>query len=237
MAVSSDFDVFSVFNSNDNGTNDSDDEMDKIIGSSYHLEQTNVWFGQLPDVDLKFRALRQHLDNNISTTIKSNEAELEMKIDKIRELQNNIFKLQFKRFIIHEHKDETNNDIKNNNDNNTGRRQAFANEIFAEIKSERIKKNSNNMESKENVTQNNSTNNMNNADDIRNKTHYQDILDSFNMDENETNDLLQKLKKTTDKMYVIEYLFFVMFLTFLSIYVYIFFRKELNEIALGRQRK
>ena len=136
---------------------------------------TNVWFSQLPDVESRFRKLREHLNNNIPHEHKTDKQEddIEKRIDEIREKQNEIFRKQFKLLTKQEIINKKNSNSKNDDDKKENR----------------------------------------NTSDIRlQQGKYQDISQTFEIEQSTTDELLKQLRVTAKKM------------------------KELNEIALGKHQ-
>ena len=216
--------------------------------ASYN-EHSTALFSQMHEVENRFRLLREHLNGNIPHDIKANEQEMEDRIEKIRHLQNDIFKMQFKQFSVHEFKAKEKNDdpfnIHNNNSSgsfNKPRHSKSAqklkpqktkssesmmkeskidnDDIELEIEEKAIgainhnrKKSS--IGDKDYINPFEDDNDDDKGDDYEHQNYakYQDILDSFEIEQNTTKQLLKKLKETTAKM------------------------KELNDLALGKHRQ
>eukprot|EP01084_Bolivina_argentea_P139740 245805_1 len=200
--------------------------------NQYYNDQSTTLFSQMHEVEIRFRALREHLNGNIPHDIKANEQEMEDRIEKIRHLQNDIFKMQFKQFSVHEFKAKSKDKYEDPFD------------VGININSKNKQKNkSNKMKNKNKENKDSKINDINNIeieekksndndkqpnnpfldeededafDDEKNEdlhddqyAKYQDILDSFEIEQNTTTTLLKKLRATTTKM------------------------KELNDLALG----
>ena len=192
-------------------------------------EHSTALFSQMHEVENRFRLLREHLNGNIPHDIKANEQEMEDRIEKIRHLQNDIFKMQFKQFTLHEFKAKEKNDdpfnVNNNNNNNNNN-----SKLIQKLKPKNILKESkididdiDDLEIEEKAKRDyinpfedeNENDDDDRGDNIKDEQYakYQDILDSFEIEQNTTKQLLKKLKETTTKM------------------------KELNDLALGKHRQ
>ena len=213
-------------------------------------EHSTALFSQMHEVENRFRLLREHLNGNIPHDIKANEQEMEDRIEKIRHLQNDIFKIQFNQLSVHEFKAKQKNDdpfnIHNNNNNYSGSFNKDSKNkprLSGKFKTNKTKSDSNIESIKESKIDDDNDIELEIEEKKSDKTEkqrydnpfldddednddekgndskqeqygkYQDILDSFEIEQNTTKQLLKKLKETTAKM------------------------KELNDLALGKHRQ
>ena len=215
------------------------DDWDTASFANHNQYYNDQLFSQMHQVENRFRALREHLNGNIPHDIKANEQEMEDRIEKIRHLQNDIFKMQFKQFSIHEfiakekdkHDDPfgvgMNSKMKKSNSNKSKHRKNAKKNSNKnvnnddEMKMDDDEDDIGNEEKQhdeysnpfllDDDEENNEEQNGNSKHDQYGK--YQDILDSFDIENNTTTALLKKLRATTTKM------------------------KELNDLALGKHRQ
>eukprot|EP01083_Nonionella_stella_P072330 194937_1 len=191
--------------------------------NQYYNDQSTALFSQLEHVENRFRALREHLNGNIPHDIKANETEMDHRIEQIRALQNEIFRMQFKQFTIHEvkakSKDKSDDpfDIKSKSrkkakSNKEPKMDGDMDDIEAEEKKASDKQQT---EYGNPFLMDDDDDNEDEKDDLKHDQYgkYQDILDSFEIEQKTANDLLKKLRATTSKM------------------------KELNDLALGKHRQ
>merc|ERR1712228_85701 len=214
------------------------DDWDTASFANHNQYYNDQLFSQMHQVENRFRALREHLNGNIPHDIKANEQEMEDRIEKIRHLQNDIFKMQFKQFSVHEFKAKakdkqddpfgvgTSNKMKKTNSNKSKHKTKVKGNSHKNVNNDNdeMKMDKDDIETEEKqhdeysnpfLLDDDEENNEEKGDSSKHDQYgkYQDILDSFDIENNTTTALLKKLRATTTKM------------------------KELNDLALGKHRQ